>query len=536
MWMWFGVEALAATLTVCSSGCDHLSIQAAVDASASDDVIEVGPGTYYENVRVVHNLSLRSTDGPSVTVIDAEYADAGIYCDGAGVCNVDGFTIRNSRQDGGIPGSVGIHYNPSHASGGADIRNNYLIDNGAGIAIWNAGGGTVVIENNVITRSMYEGIGQSSGTMHVRNNAIYNNGGRGVDVDAIAVVENNILAWNGTGALMYRTEPTGGWNAMWGNGWDGTQGVSLKAGDGWLYYDGVDFTGVAPAGSDNLVAPPGWSTSACADERLGAGSLLIDAGNPDPAFNDLDGTRNDIGPYGGPGAIDELAVQPPVCGNVRMKSKLATNGGSLFYSIMLDNSSAVPVSADTNVVTVSSPTVRNLVGPALLTVPPGVRQKDLRLMVPMVFGSPSKVCLRIEDVSFPDETGFGCDVFVPTNRSVYNADLSGDNSVPAVVTSATGSAFTALDFLQSELFWYVSGTGLTSNITGVFIHEGAPGTDGPALFDITGELTQVGDEVVGSGVLALTSGERTSLMLGQLYINVYTDDVPTGEIRGQMTR
>jgi hypothetical protein len=33
---------------------------------------------------------------------------------------------------------------------------------------------------------------------------------------------------------------------------------------------------------------------------LQAGSPARDAGNPDPRFNDIDGTRNDIGIYGGP--------------------------------------------------------------------------------------------------------------------------------------------------------------------------------------------------------------------------------------------
>ncbi len=38
-----------------------------------------------------------------------------------------------------------------------------------------------------------------------------------------------------------------------------------------------------------------------ADLHLGLNSPARDAGNPDPAFNDPDGTRNDQGAYGGPG-------------------------------------------------------------------------------------------------------------------------------------------------------------------------------------------------------------------------------------------
>jgi hypothetical protein len=36
------------------------------------------------------------------------------------------------------------------------------------------------------------------------------------------------------------------------------------------------------------------------DFVLGAASPARNAGNPDPRFNDIDGTRNDIGIYGGP--------------------------------------------------------------------------------------------------------------------------------------------------------------------------------------------------------------------------------------------
>ncbi len=41
----------------------------------------------------------------------------------------------------------------------------------------------------------------------------------------------------------------------------------------------------------------GWMANS--DGSLPDGSPAIDAGSPDPMFNDLDGTRNDIGPFGG---------------------------------------------------------------------------------------------------------------------------------------------------------------------------------------------------------------------------------------------
>ena len=66
-----------------------------------------------------------------------------------------------------------------------------------------------------------------------------------------------------------------------------------------------------PTGIDgNISADPGWA--AYTDDAdwsndnfcLQNGSPAIDAGDPDPALNDPDGTRNDMGAFGGPGAPD----------------------------------------------------------------------------------------------------------------------------------------------------------------------------------------------------------------------------------------
>jgi len=47
-----------ATYTVCGSGCDFTSIQAAVDAASNGDTINVGAGTYNENMVVLKSLNI----------------------------------------------------------------------------------------------------------------------------------------------------------------------------------------------------------------------------------------------------------------------------------------------------------------------------------------------------------------------------------------------------------------------------------------------------------------------------------------------
>jgi len=57
--------AQAATLTVCPSGCDYTSIQAAVYAAAPDDTIEIHSGTYNESVVLTKNIMFNGIDNGS---------------------------------------------------------------------------------------------------------------------------------------------------------------------------------------------------------------------------------------------------------------------------------------------------------------------------------------------------------------------------------------------------------------------------------------------------------------------------------------
>ena len=58
---------------------------------------------------------------------------------------------------------------------------------------------------------------------------------------------------------------------------------------------------VDPTGLDgNLSVDPLFTDAANGDYTLAAGSPCIDAGDPDAAYDDLDGTRNDMGAFGGP--------------------------------------------------------------------------------------------------------------------------------------------------------------------------------------------------------------------------------------------
>lgn len=103
------VQADDSVSTVCPAsgpGCDHTSIQAAVDAAAAGTTILVGAGTYREAVRVSTPVVLcrrqaatsRCADVPGDTVIDARDRGApAVTVDADGV-TVRGFTLRTGTH------------------------------------------------------------------------------------------------------------------------------------------------------------------------------------------------------------------------------------------------------------------------------------------------------------------------------------------------------------------------------------------------------------------------------------------------------
>jgi len=62
----------AATITVGPEGCDHVGIQAAIDAASPGDVVSVQNGTYRENLVVDKPIVLRNSgDGTDRPIVDA---------------------------------------------------------------------------------------------------------------------------------------------------------------------------------------------------------------------------------------------------------------------------------------------------------------------------------------------------------------------------------------------------------------------------------------------------------------------------------
>ena len=132
----------------------------------------------------------------------------------------------------------------------------------------------------------------------------------------------------------------------------------------------------------------------------------------------------------------------------------------------------------------------------------------------------------------------------------FGAILSGGAEVPSVVTPGNGEAFIVFDDETGDLAWLISFDDLLGPVVAAHIHAVAPGIADPSaangdvviFLDSTNDGTIISGEGATSGIFTGSQtldliGEEAlidQLFAGELYINVHTSAVPTGEIRGQI--
>lgn len=312
---------------------DFARIQDAIHAAAPGDTVRVDPGEYRENLYVGKRLHLLANGDPGQVIIQDPASDVGaspystfvLYLDDANGGEVAGFDIVG-RFD--INGS-GIHVE----QGGWRIAHCRIRSNEKGIVALSA---PVTLLNNVVEMQDRVGIVVGTGSTVIGN--VVRNNNQGINIVGRALVANNVVT-NSFFGIQIQSDSARVVNnviATVGASNEGSQqiGVRLNVSGRGVFANNI----VAYGGRIGIFADPGesddvfvirsndvfghpldyqlqlfpWNLTGYAGNvslpplfadnpgafYLASNSLLIDAGSSD--LLDPDGSRSDIGAYGGP--------------------------------------------------------------------------------------------------------------------------------------------------------------------------------------------------------------------------------------------
>ncbi len=131
--------------------------------------------------------------------------------------------------------------------------------------------------------------------------------------------------------------------------------------------------------------------------------------------------------------------------------------------------------------------------------------------------------------------------FVLTTQSILADHLSGSlqmtarmtgaQEVPPVSGAAQGLGIFTLSLDKQNILVEFAAADLTGPITGLHVHEGAPGTNGPVVFDLTPFVNGCTVQTTLSG---FSTAERAKFLAGDYYLNCHTAANPGGEVRAQI--
>ena len=255
-------------------------------------------------VRLPSDLTLESVEPTKPSVLDAQRSAGVIHIDSANGVTLQDIIIRggNAAQGGGV-----FSRESSWLGYRLVIEDNVATSQGAGIYVT---AGQLVLRQSLVARNSSgdvdaHGIWIAAGFALIHNNVLAFQDGNGLLVggSSTADVRNNIFYMNGIPATRGRgicevSSPhrtTIRYNIFWGN----AIAAVLMSGSGDLTAAEANDLSMSDSVEGNLAVDPAFVDAAAGDYRLTVGSPAIDSGDPNPAFNDADGSRNDIGHRGG---------------------------------------------------------------------------------------------------------------------------------------------------------------------------------------------------------------------------------------------
>lgn len=256
---------------------DYSSIQEAVNASADGSNICVESGTYYENLLFDGvSVTVVSVDGAASTVIDGGSTDSTVSFTNGAAATLDGFTIQNGSSDMG----GGIYIDDASPT----IQHCKITGNSYyGIGVWNSGSAATV-KNSIIVNNDKRGVYATNySSLEMFNVVVASNGTSGIGSYAYANVDV-------VSSIIYA-------NGQYGVYAESTATMNLAYNDVYGNVSG-DYSGNTSAASTDISSDPDFSETAW--YTLDSASVCEDAGDPSSSSDDTNGTRNDMGAYGGP--------------------------------------------------------------------------------------------------------------------------------------------------------------------------------------------------------------------------------------------
>jgi CHRD domain len=116
--------------------------------------------------------------------------------------------------------------------------------------------------------------------------------------------------------------------------------------------------------------------------------------------------------------------------------------------------------------------------------------------------------------------------------TTYKATLTTAAEVPPVKGEGRGAAAVNVDTTTKQISWRVEYAGLSGPAGAAHIHCGAAAGANAGVAVPLGAALNLASPITGSG--KLTDAQFADLEAGKCYINIYTAEHKSGEIRGQL--
>lgn len=328
---------------VCPEDAPYASIQQAIDAAASGDVITICPETFNETLVVDKPITLQGNADGATTRVDARGDGVTLSvtpaADGAVLANL---VLRNgdagpADSSGGFGGGLRID-TASITAQHIQIEDGIAAQGGGGLAVLNSnsvleditvlsgraeemGGGVYVSGGSPVMHRLWvqtsfagkgAGLYATQTPLQVHGAIFFQNDAR-ESVSSVLVEEGegivlaNVVVALGTGGedgcALDTEDGATLTNAIAFN----NEGIGLCVGSSSTHnasyantVSGFRIDGIDGPGETDLTDDPFFSGAPHGDFVLRTNSPCIDAGNPDSAYTDRDGSTADMGAHGGP--------------------------------------------------------------------------------------------------------------------------------------------------------------------------------------------------------------------------------------------